>query len=343
MSVLVAARNEEENIGTCVEALLAQDYPQDRVEIIIVDDASTDRTSAIVEHFQEIDPRVRMIQAGPNPEGLGPKKNAIRWGIRSCKGEILITTDADCTPPKSWLTNMVSCFDKGIGAVAGPSILSANNSWLTGWLQLENLGNIAIYAGSVGLGFPIGAQGANLAYRSQVWDALGFGESGKTFSGDDDLFVQRIARDGRWKVHYSLESSATVPHRHHVTGKNAVSQKRRHLSVVRWYRPEIVVLAALVAAYHALLALGLVVGLFVLPIFLTWLFCSAIKTLGDGLILKKAAARLEIELPWRWLPVAEILRPWAMLLLIPMSLVGQVSWKGRARSAAPAPNPGESL
>lgn len=341
VSVLVAARNEEANVGACVEALLAQDYPRDRVEIIVIDDASTDKTASIVQQYHATDSRVRLIQAGPNPEGLGPKKNAIRWGIASSKGDIIVTTDADCTPPRSWLSVIVPYFDEGIGVVAGPSILTADNNWLTGWLRLENLGNIAIYAGSIGLDFPVGAQGANLAYRRELWDALGFGESGKTFSGDDDLFVQRVAQDGRWRVRYAFESSATVPHRHHVTGRSTVGQKRRHLSVVRWYRPAIVVLAALVTAYHALLALSLVIGLFVFPTFLTWLLCTGVKTLGDGLILEKVAVRLEVKLPWHWLPVAEILRPFALLFLTPMSLVGQVSWKGRARSAAPASDPGK--
>ena len=342
VSILIAARNEAQNIAPCLESLLAQDYPKDKYEIIVIDDDSTDGTAAIVKRYQGTDQRIKLIDAGENPENLGPKKNAIRWGIQASKSDILITTDADCTPPKNWLSTITSYFEKNVGVVAGPSALAGKGGWLKGWLELENLGNIAIYAGSTGLGFPVGAQGANLSYRRKVWDSLGYGDEGKTFSGDDDLFVQRVARDGTWKVRYALEPSANVPHHHHVTGTGTVRQKRRHLSAVRWYRPEIVILAALIALYHALLAIGLIVGLFIFPVFITWLLCLIAKTIGDGLILHNTAHRLNIIIPWHWLPIAELLRPWAAIFLIPISLFGRITWKDRTRTASPIATPGET-
>ena len=343
ISVLVAARDEETRIGACLDALLAQDYPKENIEIIVIDDNSCDSTADIVNQYHQQDSRIKLISAGLNPDGLGPKKNALRWGIQASRGDLIVTTDADCTPPVTWLTTMVSYFQDTVGVVAGPSILIADDHWIRHWLVLENLGNIAIYAGSTGLGFPMGAQGANLAYRRQVWDELGFGDQGRTFSGDDDLFVQRVARNGKWKVRYALKSSASVPHHHHLTGKNTIHQKRRHLSVIRWYRKEIVGLAALVALYHVFLALGLVLGLFSLPILVIWFGCTVIKTIGDGLILMKTARKLSVRIPLFWLPFAEILRPWVMLFMVPWSWLAPVSWKGRVRSAAPVPNSVETL
>jgi cellulose synthase/poly-beta-1,6-N-acetylglucosamine synthase-like glycosyltransferase len=333
VSVLIPARDEERNIAPCLEAILAQDYPKDLLEIIVIDDRSTDATAAIVRRYQQTDSRVQLIEAGSNTGGLGPKKNALQSGIRASTGSIVITTDADCTPREKWVSTMISCFDQNVGVVAGPSILTGKDHWLTGWLQLETLGNIAIYASSIGLKFPVGAQGANLAYRFDVWNSLGYGESGKAFAGDDDLFLQRTAQSSKWKIRYALKSAALVPHYHQVTGAGTIRQKRRHLSVVRLYRREIVALAVLVALYHLLLALGLVVGFFSLPIFLAWLACIIAKSLGDWLVLNKVARHLDMTFPWQWLPVAEVLRPWAMLLLVPLSLLGKVSWKGRTRSA----------
>ena len=342
VSVLVAARNEETRIGACLDALLAQDYPHDKLEVVVIDDDSEDATSEIVQSYHDKDSRIKLITAGPNPDRLGPKKNALRWGIMASKGDILITTDADCTPPPAWLQTIVTYFQPNVGTVLGPSVLQSPNHWLKHWLVLENLGNIAIYAASAGLSFPVGAQGANLAYRREVWELLGFGAEGQTFSGDDDLFVQRIAKDGRWQVRYALEPDAVVPHHHQVTGTGTVRQKHRHLSAVRWYRPEIVLLAALVLAYHLLLAVGLVAGLFTFPIFLIWLLCMTAKTLADGSVLERIAHRTQMAFPWRWLPIAEILRPWAMIFMVPMSLIKPVTWKGRVRSAASVTQSGES-
>jgi glycosyltransferase involved in cell wall biosynthesis len=343
VSILVAARNEESHITACLDALLQQDYPAEKLEIIAIDDGSDDNTADIIRQYQEKDRRVHLVTAGANPEGLGPKKNALRWGIRASQGDILVTTDADCTPPETWLSTIISYFQDSVGVVAGPSVLIGKRNWLTQWLVLENLGNIAIYAGSTGLGVPLGAQGANLAYRRRVWDALGFGQHGKTFSGDDDLFVQRVANDGTWDVRYALNPSASVPHHHRITGRSTVQQKHRHLSAVWWYRKDIIALAAFVTLYHLLLAAGFLVGLFSMPIFSAWLGVTAIKTLSDGLILNRIAHKLHVTLPWKWLPIAEVLRPWAMVILVPWSWVAPVSWKGRIRSAAPVPNTGKSL
>lgn len=342
LSVLVAARNEETRIGACLDALLAQDYPKERLEIVVIDDVSEDNTTRIVNQYHQRDSRIQLIQAGPNPDGLGPKKNALRWGIQASQGNIIVTTDADCTPPVSWLSTLMSYFDDSVGVVAGPSVLIADNHWLKDWLVLENLGNIAIYAAGAGLGFPAGAQGANLAFRRRVWDTLGYGDQGRAFSGDDDLFVQRVAQDGTWKIRYALEARASVPHHHRITSQSSIHQKSRHLSVIRWYRTEIIGLAALVALYHIILAAGLVVGFFSLPIFLTWLGCTAAKTIGDAVVLITVARRLQMKLPLPWLPIAEILRPWAMLLMVPWSWLAPVSWKGRLGSEASIPNPGES-
>ncbi len=93
VSVLVPARNEAARIGPCIESLVRLDYP--RTEIIVVDDGSTDGTVHAVRQAAAGDPRVRMIEAGPLPEGWGGKNHALWRGQAAAEGEWLLFTDAD--------------------------------------------------------------------------------------------------------------------------------------------------------------------------------------------------------------------------------------------------------
>ena len=92
VSVVVAARDEAAHIASCLRALLAQDYPQDRYEIIVVDDGSTDGTGHIVREFGGETASVRLLRT----EGSGSKKAALSLGIAEARGEVILTTDADC-------------------------------------------------------------------------------------------------------------------------------------------------------------------------------------------------------------------------------------------------------
>ncbi|MBO9572772.1 MAG: glycosyltransferase, partial [Chitinophagaceae bacterium] len=98
-SVIVAVRNEERNIGKLLDCLVAQNYPS--YEIIIVDDHSTDNTVNIVKEY----PSVKIISL---PENIYGKKNAIKEGIKNSTGELIITTDADCTMQPLWINTVVS-------------------------------------------------------------------------------------------------------------------------------------------------------------------------------------------------------------------------------------------
>ncbi len=93
VSVIVPARNEEARIGTCLATLLAQDYPA--LEIIVVDDCSTDRTSDIVREMAGEDGRVRLIQGRPPAPGWLGKPHAIWQGVAASSGEFLCFVDSD--------------------------------------------------------------------------------------------------------------------------------------------------------------------------------------------------------------------------------------------------------
>ena len=96
VSVVIAARNEEDTIKPCLAAVLTQNYPKDKLEIIVVDDRSDDKTFDAVKNLAKAHKRIKLLQIKDRLTDLAPKKRAINLGVQNTSGEIIITTDADC-------------------------------------------------------------------------------------------------------------------------------------------------------------------------------------------------------------------------------------------------------
>ena len=102
ISVIVAARNEEENIFECMTALDGLNYPEDKIEIIIANDHSTDSTEKIIRDFIKDKPRFKTIIPVKGEGNLKGKANAIDKAVKISNGELILTTDADCSPNPEW-------------------------------------------------------------------------------------------------------------------------------------------------------------------------------------------------------------------------------------------------
>ena len=102
-SVVIAARNEELNLPYIIQDLIAQEYPLDKLEVIFVDDRSTDSTNQILKKTCDDYGFIKYVQIENLNEDMTPKKNALSKGIEVASGEIIISTDADCRVGKFWV------------------------------------------------------------------------------------------------------------------------------------------------------------------------------------------------------------------------------------------------
>src|SRR2546423_13268445 len=109
VSIIIPARNEESNIGSCLASLQEQSYPLALLEIIVVDDHSNDKTAEIVKAFPLGNIRLIRLAEQLSVEINSYKKKAIETGVDSATGEWIITTDADCVAGPDWITTMMSC------------------------------------------------------------------------------------------------------------------------------------------------------------------------------------------------------------------------------------------
>ena len=120
VSVIVPARNEEENLEACIRSLVEVDYPAERLQIIVVDDRSEDGTAEILDQMAAEFPMLRALhrsdsEVDPNLRG---KPGALQYGIEHSDGELLLMTDADCIVSPGWVRGMVNQFeDPEVGLV----------------------------------------------------------------------------------------------------------------------------------------------------------------------------------------------------------------------------------
>jgi cellulose synthase/poly-beta-1,6-N-acetylglucosamine synthase-like glycosyltransferase len=229
LSVIVPARNEEKNVSFLLDALSQQTYPKDSFEIIIVDDYSTDATAEEVKKFSLSN--LFLIQPEVSSE-FSSKKRSIEAGISKAKGELIITTDADCIPTKNWLETINNFYVKNDAAfIAAPVKFSHNKSLLQLFQSLDFLTLQGITAASVSANFHSMCNGANLAYKKQAFQNVnGFKGIDKVATGDDMLLMHKIWKQYPGKTLYLKNMEAIVTSQPMLRWKDFFMQRKRWAS-----------------------------------------------------------------------------------------------------------------
>jgi poly-beta-1,6-N-acetyl-D-glucosamine synthase len=184
-------RNEEENIQTFIESLASLAYPQEKYEVILVNDHSVDHTREIAEGLIRNANNIRLIDLPPGREG---KKHALAFAIQEAKFDTIATTDADCFFSKNWLQCISFYFeDPGAKMVAGAVKLTSDHSFFYRLQSAEFISLIGAGAAAIGLGHPVMCNGANLAFRKEVFNEVsGYQDNVHIASGDDEFLMRKI-------------------------------------------------------------------------------------------------------------------------------------------------------
>lgn len=193
VSIIIAARNEEGKIEKTIGDILAQNYPRELFELIIVDDHSTDRTSEIITSFASSG--VKLIKLNEAEFLNSYKKKAISEAINFSTGELIITTDADCRMNTTWLRTIVEFYHRGnYNMISSPVTYFEEKNAFEEIQTLEFLFLIGLGAAGIGNRIPATCNGANLAYRRDVFIKLkGFQGIDQLASGDDELFLHKVS------------------------------------------------------------------------------------------------------------------------------------------------------
>jgi len=241
VTVLIAARNEEESIHLTIDDILAQDYPKHLTEIIIVDDHSTDRTSTIIAGYAE--QGVRLLQLNEDKPLNSYKKKAIAEAIKLSNGELMVATDADCRMGSKWLSSIVGYYEQEHPLmISSPVSFFEERSFFERLQSLEFYSLIATGAAFISNGHASTCNGANLAYRKDVfYEVGGFKGIDDLASGDDELLLQKVAAKYPGRIGFLKWYDAVVfTHAKH-NFKSFMQQRRRWASKSVKYKDKRVV------------------------------------------------------------------------------------------------------
>lgn len=330
VSILIAARNEEANISKTLDDILKQDYPSELFEIIVIDDHSSDKTSEIISSYT--DRGVRLIKLNENEALNSYKKKAITEAINLSDGELLITTDADCRMGSSWLKTIVGFYELGdYKMISSPVFFFEEKSKFEKMQSLEFLFLIGLGAAGIGNKMPSTCNGANLAYRRDVFFELkGFQGIDDLASGDDELFLHKVALAYPQGIGFCKSREAIVYTHAKPTLTEFIQQRKRWASKSAKYKnKEIIVIGALIWLFNLMIILTGLLGFFD-PIF--WGICwraIIFKSLAELFFLIPLCSFAgRSRLLW-YQPVLTILHMFYLIYIGIAGNSGKYNWKGR--------------
>jgi cellulose synthase/poly-beta-1,6-N-acetylglucosamine synthase-like glycosyltransferase len=331
ISVIIPCRNEAEHIGAALDDLTAQDYPADRLQVIVVDDRSDDGTGEVARSRQDRLYDLMVLRIDVCPDHLSPKKHALARGLAQAKGEILITSDGDCRFSPGWIRSLAACFTPRTGLVTGLTIFDRGRPepfWQR-LQQLDYLSHSFFAAGAIGSGWALNCNGSNLALRRETFvEAGGYGPIGPMITGDDTLLLQRIHALKKWDIAFSADPASLVRSWPEETPAEVFHQRLRWGSGGMSYSPP--------ARAFALITFIFFLGLF-LSLFLSfpgwigplWIALWGLKMAQEIRVMRRGFKVFGLKADWCACLILEIIHIPAILTF---SLGGHLlgfRWKGQ--------------
>jgi len=234
VSVIICAKNEEENLERFLPLVLEQDYPE--FEVVVVNDCSTDGTEQLLSEMSVRYKHLRYTSIPSNEKFLHGKKLAVTIGLKSAKYDFVLLTDADCYPTSNlWIQKMTSNLTREKKIVLGYGGYVRKKGLLNLIIRYETVFTAIQYLSYAILGHPYMGVGRNLGYEKALFfNNKGFASHYHLPSGDDDLFINETAKKENTVVEVSKESyTLSVPE---TTFRNWFKQKKRHLSAGVHYK-----------------------------------------------------------------------------------------------------------
>lgn len=327
ISVIVCAKNEEENVTNFVPLLAAQNYPD--YEIVLIDDASSDETLEVFEAFEKQYANVKLVKVENNEAFWGNKKFALTLGIKAAKNEYLLFTDADCYPKTTeWIKEMSAQFSKEKTIVLGYGAYERiKGSFLNKIIRFETLLTATQYFSWAKLGKPYMGVGRNMAYkREEFFKTNGFIEHMKIRSGDDDLFINEASNSKNTTICFTPESFTFSKPK--TTFKDWFTQKRRHVATAKHYKAFDRMQLAL---FYCTQLLFIILPIVLLAFQFQWIIVTSLigfRYLFAWLSLGFSAGKLKEKDVMYWFPFIEIILIFTQLnVFITNTFSKPVHWK----------------
>jgi glycosyltransferase involved in cell wall biosynthesis len=237
VSVIVCARDEDENLARHLPGLLVQEYPS-TYEVIAVNDNSVDDSKYILQELKKtFKDRLHVVELTQEAKLISGKKYPLSIGIKEANYEVMLLTDADCVPASEhWVQKMQEAYKDGIEIVLGYGAYHKRPGLLNKLIRFETFHSAIQYLSFALAGIPYMGVGRNLSYKKGLFfRQKGFSSINHLPGGDDDLFVNKAAN--KKNVAVVIDKDAATLSIPRITWKSWVKQKYRHYTTAKYYKP----------------------------------------------------------------------------------------------------------
>ena len=327
-SVLIAARNEEKNIGNLLKSLYNQTFSKELFEVIIIDDHSEDETISIVENFLKEHKDINLKFFKAKKEG---KKHAISQALHLAENELILVTDADCFLKETWIESIVNFYkEENCKMILAPVLLSPAGTFFEKIQVLEHLSLIGSTAGSAAIGFPVMCNGANMAYERLA--ALEVEKQRKDFnipSGDDMFLMEYFIKNyGAENVKFLLSKTAIVKTNTCKNISEFFRQRRRWVSKTKSYTSWKILSTAFVVLFFNLSIISLLVSaLFSPTLLIPYFLLTFLKFLIDYPLLRNITTFMNQKNLLIWTLPLEFVYPFYAVFTAISGMLINVKWK----------------
>lgn len=331
VSVIIPFKNEEKNIIPNLKSIIKQKFPFNNLEVIYVDDNSDDKSLLLLEEYPK--PQIiKLLKTEFDQDDKAHKKKVLKYAIEQAKGEIIITTDADCVHGPNWLTNMVNQFDKNTAFVSGPVQFISDGSFFQELQKLEFSSLILVGAGLIGINKPIICNAANLGFRKSVFNNVGGYEDNLNISsGDDEFLMQKIFRETDYQIKFCLNKEAISFTNPNYSFREFYQQRKRWASKgFHYVNKHIIMKLVLIFFFYLSIPTQLLFGLFYKNIYLiTFIFSMMFKALIEYKIVQIDGLKLFNKTKFYIFFFAEIFHIPYIIISSISGIFGNYEWKGR--------------
>jgi len=326
ISVVIAFKDEELNLSCLLESMIHQSYPKDRFEVILVNDHSFDSSNSVVERYCSTYSNFKLINLPGNKTG---KKAAITLGIDSASYPLIALTDADCIPSPDWLRDIVGESENGSTLILGPVTMSPINTLAEKFQALDYASLMASAAGSSGVGMPVIASSANLAFRNDLLQ-INVDKLVPEVSSGDDMFLLHHAKRLKHKIAFLGRRSAVVKTATVSSISKAIEQRVRWSSKSTCYTDrDTIVTGFIVLLFSLVMIATLLASLVRLEFLYLYLVLFIVKSTVDFILLIRYLNVVEQrELLKVFLPL-QLLYPFYICYSFFLGIFNRTSWKGR--------------
>lgn len=331
ISIIIPVRNEEEHIGKLLTDIHKQSYPQESIEVLVINDDSSDNTVNVIKSLNYNN--VKIVDLYVDKEINAYKKRAITLGVENSTSELIVTTDGDCRVGPEWIHRIVEYYlEEGKQLITAPVSYHSQNNWFEKVQTVEFQFLIAAAAACIKNGMPNTCNGANMAYKRELFhEVKGYEGIDNVASGDDEMLLHKVFKKNPSLVGFLKSEEAIVKTFAKSDWKGFIQQRKRWASkstIFFDYRTSIMLGSVFLLNLCLLLAIPFAFFYKEFASFLT--NAVLLKVLFDGFLIYQTLSFFKNKKFFPYIILVEFFyTPYVVFVGIVGNFSSSYIWKGR--------------